>query len=70
MFKDRFQTVNDNSNIKFQHLSDMLEKIGKQIDLQRHASDQMLEQKSITLDALQSKVADIIAEDLQQQEAT
>ena len=48
----------------------MLDKIGKQIELQRQSSDQVLEQKSIQLDALQSRVADVIAEELQQQELT
>jgi hypothetical protein len=32
--------------------------------LQRQASDQMLENKTIAVDGLQSKVADIIAEEL------
>jgi len=38
--------------MKFQHLSDMLEKVGKQIDIQRQSADQMFEHKSIQLDAL------------------
>ena len=38
--------------MKFQHLSDMLEKVGKHIEIQRQSGDQLLEHKSIQLDAL------------------
>lgn len=48
----------------------MLDKIGKQIELQRQSSEQVLESKGIQLDSLQSRVADVIAEELQQQELT
>ena len=37
--KDRFHKCHETSHIRFQQLTELLDKVGKQIELQRQASD-------------------------------
>ena len=65
--RDRFQQSQDKTNQRYESISQLLEKVGKQIELQKQKNDQMLEAKSMQLDNLQQNVADVIAEEMQRQ---
>ena len=50
--RDRFQKNQEKTIQRYEAIASLLDKVGKQIELQRQKNDQMLEAKAMQLDNL------------------
>ena len=67
--RDQFQAQHKQTERKYHVLQDLLDKVGKQIELQKQSNEQLIDVKSKQLDELQTKTAEVIAEEIANQQA-
>ena len=68
--RDQFAAQHKQSERKLNVLQELLDKVGKQIELQKQSNEQLIEVKAKQLDELQTKTAEVIAEEIAHQQAT